>query len=78
MRQKVQWNLSLFVRLWKQWLERNKLVFKNRSSEEDKVVVSIVWTVSGWACQEKEFIDVSPQGLSISWDVIFKVAIGYA
>lgn len=41
----ILWALSLFVVLWKVWLERNRRVFENESSDVEEVVDSIVYAV---------------------------------
>lgn len=41
----ILWALSIFVVLWKVWLERNRRVFENESSDVEEVVDSIVYAV---------------------------------
>lgn len=71
-KKKVLWKLSLFACLWKLWLERNSRVFTNTSTRVDNIVDSIVWTVSGWASKEKDFIDMSMFDLNTSWEAYFQ------
>lgn len=70
-RQKVLWQLSLFVGCWKLWFERNNLVFNNKSMGVSDIVDFVVWTVSNWACRDKVFCDVSRYDIHMSWGVYF-------
>lgn len=63
----------MFVGLWKLWLERNSCVFSNQSTVLDKVVESIIWTVSGWGHVEVESSWMSLcKPYLLSWDACFQ------
>lgn len=64
-------NLSLFASVWKIWIERNNSVFRNKSSEVDEVVDSIIWAVSCWASRSKGFAGVNMHDLNMSWSAYF-------
>lgn len=66
------WNLSLLAAVWKLWLERNKEVLRNKSTEVEAVVDHIVWTVSVWASQSNEFVDVLLQDIYRSRPIVFE------
>ena len=50
-RGKILWKFVLYATFWKIWLERNNRVFRKVSKPVEKVIESIVWTVSVWVCK---------------------------
>ena len=68
----ILWKLVAYTTVWKLWLERNRRVFINKSRSVEELVESIVWTVSQWVCNSKDFIGISLEDLNRSWTAVFK------
>ena len=47
-------------------------MFTNKSKSVEEVVESIVWIVSEWVCNRKEFIGISLEDLNRSWAAVMK------
>eukprot|EP00268_Persea_americana_P013258 TRINITY_DN15784_c0_g2_i1.p1 TRINITY_DN15784_c0_g2~~TRINITY_DN15784_c0_g2_i1.p1 ORF type:complete len:214 (-),score=16.90 TRINITY_DN15784_c0_g2_i1:200-841(-) len=71
-RGKILWKLVLYATIWKIWLERNRRVFRSISKPVEEIVQSIVWNVSPWACNRKEFGGISLIDLNRSWASVFE------
>eukprot|EP00268_Persea_americana_P013260 TRINITY_DN15784_c0_g3_i5.p1 TRINITY_DN15784_c0_g3~~TRINITY_DN15784_c0_g3_i5.p1 ORF type:complete len:159 (-),score=20.77 TRINITY_DN15784_c0_g3_i5:268-744(-) len=66
-RGRILWKLVLYATVWKIWLERNRRVFRNIIKSAEEIIQSIVWNVSEWACNKKEFGGISLTDLNRSW-----------
>ena len=47
-------------------------MFINKSKFVEEVAEFIVWTVSEWVCNSKDFIGISLEDLNRSWTTILK------